>query len=588
MNCICIPKLICQVILILVVSTHASLAQMYLIKNINTLPCNSMGACNTSCQDASSFPKCLTKGNDKLYFFAKGASGSELWESNGITSGTKVLSTISSDYESLNHLTYCNGKLYFCGAFAAYGQELAMFDLTTKQTTILDLYQGTKGSYPNELTIVNNMVAFSADISIANSKKGRELVYHNGTGWFLKELRIDSLGSSPTNLTAIDNKLYFAADGNLDGWEKGTELWEDNASTTSIPKRKTDVFPGAGGSLPSGMTKVGTSLIYFSAFEPSKGRELCKLNLNNGIAELIDLYTGPVSSNPEELIMLDDRLFFSAQIHTAQYPNKGRELATYSNSALGIKDVMLGSGSSNPTSLLKIGRILYFVANGNMNGKSQGYELWKRGTDNLYNILVADINKGTPSSFPSELVAYKDSLFFIAYSTQQWKLWKTGGLSERYTSAKYAWDINGTAAGTGLVKTANLTVVGNTLYFTADDGVRGVELWKYVSPTLAQNARMEHDDNAIGNQQEERMNTNANWVVCPNPFGPKLVISALLETESCELRIFDSNGHLVYEMSNLTGNKELNTNNLPDGFYTLQCKEPSKITSFKLVKLGHQ
>ena len=76
--------------------------------------------------------------------------------------------------------------------------------------------------------------------------------------------------------------------------------------------------------------------------------------------------------------------------------------------------------------------------------------------------------------------AVNNTLFFSA----------TDGAYEHYK----LWASDGTAAGTRLVADINpgdswtapggFTPVGDTLYFVADDGVHGDELWALLLPTL--------------------------------------------------------------------------------------------------------
>jgi ELWxxDGT repeat protein len=84
--------------------------------------------------------------------------------------------------------------------------------------------------------------------------------------------------------------------------------------------------------------------------------------------------------------------------------------------------------------------------------------------------LVKDINPGNPSSSPTWLTAVGDTLFFVA---------------DDGSNGEQLWRSNGTAPSTVPVTNgrafiespANLTALGNTLFFSANDGVYGTELW---------------------------------------------------------------------------------------------------------------
>ncbi|MHC2333869.1 hypothetical protein [Bradyrhizobium sp. USDA 4454] len=122
----------------------------------------------------------------------------------------------------------------------------------------------------------------------------------------------------------------------------------------------------------------------------------------------------------------------------------------------------------------QVGSLAYFT----IDDGTHGVELWKTLSSNSLvsggsprTALVADIASGSTSSNPANLTASNGWLFFTANDgTHGVELWKTNGLTTTLVS-----DIGPGSAGSN---PANLTDVNGTLYFTADDGVHGRELWK--------------------------------------------------------------------------------------------------------------
>lgn len=132
-----------------------------------------------------------------------------------------------------------------------------------------------------------------------------------------------------------------------------------------------------------------------------------------------------------------------------------------------VIDVNLGSGSSDPTAPVGLGSAYYFGAN---NG-TDGFELFKLvGTTAT---LLKNINDFPgESAFPRDFVAIGNTLFFTADDGDGRDLWKTKGTPE---STKVVKEIN----FTGESDPDELTKgPGGNLYFSADDGTRGRELWR--------------------------------------------------------------------------------------------------------------
>ena len=91
--------------------------------------------------------------------------------------------------------------------------------------------------------------------------------------------------------------------------------------------------------------------------------------------------------------------------------------------------------------------------------------------------MVAEINPGSGSSYPNSLTVFNNELYFQANDgTNGYELWKYDGIKVPSMVA----DINSGSSNSG---PDYLTVFNNELYFRADDGINGDELWKYAQQT---------------------------------------------------------------------------------------------------------
>lgn len=136
-----------------------------------------------------------------------------------------------------------------------------------------------------------------------------------------------------------------------------------------------------------------------------------------------------------------------------------------------IKDIYPGAPSSNPQQFTVINETLFFAADDG----STGLELWKTDGTFTGTVQVKDILPGPQGSSPKHLINVAGTLFFIVDSgSDSSELWKS----------------DGTEAGTILVKAgfprfllphllnlSNFTAANGRLFFAAEDGNSGKELW---------------------------------------------------------------------------------------------------------------
>ena len=191
--------------------------------------------------------------------------------------------------------------------------------------------------------------------------------------------------------------------------------------------------------------------------------------------------TGAGSSYLRHLTVVGSTLFFVADDGTSTGPALWKSDGTTAGTVL-VKDVDTAPVNdynyySGPNQLTAAGGKLYFVAEDGTTGR----ELWTSDGTTGGTVLVEDIRtNGTGyysgynhGSNPTRLTAVGTRLYFTA---------------DDGTSGRELWVSDGSAAGTSLVRDVRpggagsdiyeVAAVGGTVYFTADDGVTGRELWR--------------------------------------------------------------------------------------------------------------
>lgn len=187
-----------------------------------------------------------------------------------------------------------------------------------------------------------------------------------------------------------------------------------------------------------------------------------------------DIHSGSASASPSSnLSTMNNTMYFTADdgVH-------GRELWKSDGTTAGtvmLKDIRSGSGNSFLT-MYPIGSTMngdfYFRADDGVHG----LELWKSDGTTAGTVMVKDIHAGSAGSLQlnyREYMVLNNALYFVADDgVHGQELWKTDGTTAGTVMVK---DIN---TGSNNSQISKLININNTLYFAANDGGNGQELWK--------------------------------------------------------------------------------------------------------------
>jgi ELWxxDGT repeat protein len=193
--------------------------------------------------------------------------------------------------------------------------------------------------------------------------------------------------------------------------------------------------------------------------------------VTDGTASGTTQYTSKVTvDSTQSVVVLNGKAYFAGISATT-----GSELWVTDGTDAGtilLKDIRAGNGSSEPRGITIYNNAIYFFAS----TVNEGIELWKSDGTSLGTTLVKDINPGTASSYnKNQTILYVSNniLYFNADDgTHGTELWKTDGTT---AGTVLLADINPGAASSNC---AGLTPLGATLFFSANDGTHGTELWK--------------------------------------------------------------------------------------------------------------
>jgi ELWxxDGT repeat protein len=353
---------------------------------------------------ASSDPNAFTALGDGRAVFA---AGNRLWITDGTPGGTSLLKDVqvglggpdvSADVVALGE-----GKALFMGSQpgGATGNELWFTDGTEGGTVLLrDINPGPAGATASFDfgEYGDGQALFSAN----DGSTGLEPWISNGTAagtLRLGDLNPGAGGSSPEGFLDLDNnRAIFRANG---GAGTGVELYvtDGTAGGTALLR---DISPGAGSSLtqPLDTALLGPGRAVFAANDGSTGLELWVTDGTAAGTSLVrDINPGAADSQPASFTVLGN----GRAVFAANDGSTGLELWITDGTAAGttrVADLLPGPGGSGPEEFtaLEGGRVVFRASNGGANG----LELWITDGTAAGTTLLRDINPGPADSDPGD------------------------------------------------------------------------------------------------------------------------------------------------------------------------------------------
>ncbi len=475
---------------------------------------------------------------DKFVFVSNNeAYGTELWVSDGTTSGTEILLDIEPgpDDSSPNHLTLAGGKVYFMAQNSTFGRELWVTDGTAGGTMMLkDIFPGEQGHDYSFIQLHAHNDQFFAFLTQDPVLVNPEMEMWTSDGTEAGTVKVKTLCDcgTPGAIADYNGDMYFAMGLNFfksDGTEAGTTGLND------------DSFPTFYGEI----VAFGEDLYLVDDFDD-------RVYISDGeTATLLLDATGGAASSPEHFHEFDGKVYFSAE--NKIYVTDGTVEGTIEFAD--IKQDWNNTGGDNAQRFFVWNDHLYFV------GKDQTTEtshFYKTDGDPANISKVAETTE-YGAFYDTEFLPTEDYLFVIANG-------EVVVLNDELEGQNLSLRPNPEYTLTGDSYTAsNLLMFNDQLYFRANVNWTDNAIW-----TIDPNNML------VSNELLDVEQLTA----FPNPSADRLFVEGLPIGSS--YTICAMNGKLLTQA--IASDSAIDVSALSPGMYLLQIENDKGSQSLKFVK----
>lgn len=230
----------------------------------------------------------------------------QVWRTDGTAAGTRVEADGAFRFPGLPFLRLASGVHFFT---TAEGGASTLWRLAGPPAGAVPASSRVFLA-PSAALVHRGLLYFLA--SRETPETARVLWVSDGTEAGTRPVaEVPRSGSARQELAAVGGVLVFEAQD----VEHGAELWASDGTPAGTGLLR-DLAPGTVGSLPQGLLSTSAAAsgrLFFRAFDPSHGFELWQTDgTAAGTRRVQDLDPGLASSDPTELTVVGDRLYFSA------------------------------------------------------------------------------------------------------------------------------------------------------------------------------------------------------------------------------------------------------------------------------------